>query len=615
MAELTVRSVELVNKVLRMNDSQYPDIPIVQMNIDCGVAIGDSDTLAFPDRSEFPSPIGMLTLCEFGGFDSVLSALFPDQLPSSGDVFAQDGDIKIKCYKLTYGSGLSAGSSYRPVLYNSRGVNTYYIHSNGVRGDNIYQCVGPAFVYYDVVGKRYIGLQAAPYCTAYSSESVIVNQFGIIQTAEQPKYVAGSESYSWSVFPPSSSYLIVDAEIEAFLASHIFNYEGYDPYAAGGNTTPEIGPTSGDWTLPDDELALPGTSYSDLSAGLYRIYAMTPTQVNAFATQLWNTDVMDIISRFFEKPTDVVLGMYSYPFDVQSGNAEAVYFNWISQWSTVDVTGHPVTQEIQHLEFGYIDVPRYSGTFYDFQPYSVIQIHLPYIGFVEVKANEVVGKRVYLDYYVSLFSGDFTASLTVTGDNSPGLIGLYQGNIGRPVPLTQQDLFTLFKKGAELALTAAIAVGSGGVALAAGAEAAEAKVDMERRIEAGLPVSATMAASRYAAEQKTHDEALNVLKKTSIVGAANAMFGNPSGVAIIRNGAVDASSGRTSSQEAYILMTIPHQNVSSEQKLLGYPTNLPGPLSGYTGFTTVRDIRLDVPDATDSEKAEIESIVRSGIII
>lgn len=415
----------------------------------------------------------------------------------------------------------------------------------------------------------------------------------------------------------TTSEVVSTHEASNAAAEHLFSIldGSYMPYEPGGETDPEIGPTPGDWTLPDDELALPGSSYSDLSAGLYRIYAMTPTQVNAFATQLWNTDVMDVISRFFEKPTDVVLGMYSYPFDVQSGNAESVYFNWISQWSTVDVTGHPVTQEIQHLEFGYADIPRYSGTFYDFQPYSVIQMHLPYIGFVEVKANEVVGRRVYLDYYVSLFSGDFTAALTVTGDNSPGVIGLYQGNIGRPVPLTQQDLFTLFKKGAELALTAAIAVGSGGVALAAGAEAAEAKVDMERRIEAGLPISATMAANRYGVEQKTHDEALNVLKKTSVVGAANAMFGNPSGVAIIRNGAVDASSGRTSSQEAYILMTVPHQNVSSEQKLLGYPTNLPGPLSGYTGFTTVRDIRLNVPDATDSERAEIESIVRSGIII
>lgn len=82
-----------------------------------------------------------------------------------------------------------------------------------------------------------------------------------------------------------------------------------------------------------------------------------------------------------------------------------------------------------------------------------------------------------------------------------------------------------------------------------------------------------------------------------------------------RNGQIGPVSGRTSTQEAFLVVSLPHQNIPANQKMMGYPTNLPGPLSRYSGFTVVRDIHVQSGNALYSELIEIEKIVKGGIVI
>lgn len=395
-----------------------------------------------------------------------------------------------------------------------------------------------------------------------------------------------------------------------------------DPYSPGGTTVPSTGPTDGNWELPEDDLAVGGSPFNDLATQLYRPYAMTAAQVASFSNQLWNTDILDIISRYFEKPTEVVISLMSFPFTVECENSVQINFNWISSWSSVYVLGHPITQEIQSLDFGYVDLERYSGLFYDYQPYSSVQLYLPYIGFVPLKMNEVVGKRIRLTYLVDVLSGDFTAVVETSALGTPEpektlpYIGFYQGNIARPMPLSQQDLFSLFKKGTEIAITGAVAATAGTVGAIEGLAAEKAVGEAVQFTEQGLPQAAEMAIGRAATSQAQSQSAYKTFRRFGAATAANSILsiGNAS-APILRNGTIDGISGRTSGQEAFIVITVPNQNVPENQHILGYPTNQPGPLSKFSGYTEVRDIRLKIPNATESEIAEIESIVRGGIVI
>lgn len=463
---------------------------------------------------------------------------------------------------------------------------------------------------------RYTGEEQIPLVTIYSRDGTLLVQNVDYTLVLGPNTISVGLKYARATGIGDYTGTL-EGEWEIFDAA-------INPYMPGGETVPSTGPTDGNWALPEDELAPSGSIFSDLDAQLYRPYAMTAAQVASFSNQLWNTSILDVISRYFEKPTDVVISLMSYPFEVQSTEtASQIAFNWISEWSSVYVTGYSITQELQTLDFGYIDIERYSGTFYDYQPYSTIQLYLPYIGFVPLKMNEVLGRRVYLKYIVDVITGDFSAIIETSwpsGSSSDEttipIIATYQGNIAKPLPLSQQDMFTLYKKGAEIAVTSAVAATAGIAGYMGAEEAMAASAKAQSLKESGLLISADMQGriARTAAEQS---KSMMMVARRSAAGTViNAMYAvGHNNTPIIRNGNLDGIAGRTSMHEAFVIISVPDQNVPGNQGILGYPTNLPGPLENYAGYTEVRDIRIKSATATESELAEIEEIVRGGIII
>lgn len=405
-----------------------------------------------------------------------------------------------------------------------------------------------------------------------------------------------------------------------------------DPYSGGGSGTDpsgETGDNPAEWQLPQDEVAMGGSTYNDFTAGVYRAYAMTASQLNDFSDQLWNTNVLDALSRYLQNPADLVLGLYSYPFNVDSSStATNIGFNWCDAWglSSIVASGYPISTHLQHITFGYIEIPHYSETFYDYAPYSGIQIHLPYIGFVPLKMSEVVGRKIYIDYYVDLLSGDFTAELSVNGSilDPEGIpvIGLYQGNIAKPMPISQQNMGQIYKKLGETAVATLVAGAAAGVASMAQQSAEDYNklaTIFDKDAEAGISGAAENAESARAqadTDMRTSKAAGKFAIRTGIGGVANAAL-NMQGVnaPITRNGSLDGSNGRTSSQECFALISVPDQSKSLNQKMLGFPANIDGPLTNVSGYTEVRDIRLHSDRATASEMAEIEQILRGGIII
>lgn len=463
---------------------------------------------------------------------------------------------------------------------------------------------------------RYTGEEQTPLVTIYSRSGELLTPNVDYTLVFGPNIISVGLKYARATGMGDYSGTL-EGEWEIFDAS-------INPYMPGGETVPSTGPTDGTWGLPEDELSPSGTIFSDLDAQLYRPYAMTAAQVASFSNQLWNTSILDVISRYFEKPTDVVIALMSYPFEVQSTEtASQIAFNWITDWSSVYVTGHAITDELQTLDFGYIDIDRYSGTFYDYQPYSSVQLYLPYIGFVPLKMNEILGRRVYLKYIVDVITGDFSAIIETSwpdqsheDETTIPVIATYQGNLAKALPLSQQDMFSIYKTGGEIAITGAIAATAGIGAFSAAAEAKEAAVTAKTYEEIGSNLASTMAEQRSSIAAQQSRTMLRTAKRAAAATGINAMYAvGHANSPIIRNGNLDGIAGRTSMQEAFVIISVPDQNIPGNQGILGYPTNLPGPLENYAGYTEVRDIRIKSATATESELAEIEEIVRGGIII
>lgn len=381
------------------------------------------------------------------------------------------------------------------------------------------------------------------------------------------------------------------------------------PYDPGGTTVPETGPTDGTWTLENDVLSDDHSPHNDLGAHLFRVYAMDKNQLYNFSKTLWRSDILTSLKTLLSSPLDAIISLASFPFIVNSSStAETIEFNWISEWLpdgwTYTPTGYPIVDEYQTLTMGTITIPRYSGTFYDYQPYSQAQLYIPFYGSVEVKINEILGKTIELKYHINVLTGDFTAIIKLTGNIAPQILGQYQGNMLRSLPLSYSGFADYVGNSIK---TAAI-VGTAVVAANAGKVANGIVETIGSQVE-GFDVQLPNGNSTDNLKSKAWN-------RTGISGIASAIASVASSNAPIqRNGNIDAVSGRTSTQEAFLLLSLPHQNIPNNQKILGYPTNLPGPLVNYSGYTEVRDIRLKSGNATYSELAEIEQIVRGGIVI
>ena len=255
-----------------------------------------------------------------------------------------------------------------------------------------------------------------------------------------------------------------------------------------------------------------------------------------------------------------------------------------------------------------------------YQPYSQAQVYIPYIGFVNVKVNEILGKTIELKYHVNIVTGDFTAILLLSNSIAPQIIGEYQGNMLRELPLAMSSFVEFVGAAIKTTAIAGAAIAAFGAAAPLASMAGESSKNL---FEDSL-VQADMGNHKYATQLRNQsmqiDKASSQLvqrdmKKAAIAGASAIGLVTSANQPIPRNGNIGAVSGRTSTQEAFLAISLPHQNVPTNQGMLGYPTNLPGPLANYSGFTVVRDIHIKSSTALYSELVEIEKIVRGGIVI
>lgn len=412
-------------------------------------------------------------------------------------------------------------------------------------------------------------------------------------------------------------------------------------YDDGGTNEDEenSGATDGTWGLTHTGEKSGHSSYNDLEASLFRVYALNKTQMSDLAQSIWNPNVLQAVLQKIGGIEKLVIGLYSYPFAVQHESSVInINFNWLDSWADgVQAKGYRVTEEYQEIDFGDISIPIYSGTFYDYQPFSSVQLFIPYIGFVPLKMNEIQstkpGCSLNLKFNINVTTGDFCAMVTVKNKYDPQMkvyydmtIGMYNGNISRPLPLSRQEMFEVYKAGATLlSATAMTAMGARSAMIAQSSMEGAIHRFAEKTNEVnsinefnswgdfGIELQGVPKAPNI----REYKDTVNSGKRQAINSGSNAISAvTQANAPIDRSGNLGGVIGRCAEQKAFILITYPHQNISKKQSILGYSTNAEGPLSkGFEGYTEVREIRIKNSIATSSEIAEIEQIVRGGIII
>lgn len=353
-----------------------------------------------------------------------------------------------------------------------------------------------------------------------------------------------------------------------------------DPDEPGGGESEEGG-GGGDHDDSEDNIPIPPLPpFGAADAGFVHMFKLTLSQMVGFATTMFSSNVWQAIKDFFSDPMDFIAGVLIVPFTPVGEDVRYPKFG-----SNIWPNAYPlVGNQFYEADMGTLHCPKYYNSFLDYDAFTKIKIFLPYIGYKDLLADEVMDADIHIVYHIDVGTGDCVAFVEVTKDGYTQVCYQFQGNCAVRVPYGRQS----FDAAVSSSLSLMGGVGSlavGGAMLASGGLAGAA-------VGLGIAQIAGQVGSMTA---------------DAVAGQKRSME---------RAGALGASAGYMGIQYPYLIREIPNQSrPSNYRKLHGYPANLGGNLGSFTGYTAVESIRLDGIPCTDAEKTEIIELLRGGVIL
>lgn len=309
-----------------------------------------------------------------------------------------------------------------------------------------------------------------------------------------------------------------------------------------------------------------------------RKYAMSSIQLTSVLSFLNTPNLMQSLissaTHLFEKPTDYISSIRAYPFNLTEVVASSTAVSEIKVGPGItltNVTGTRLDLPLRAKLISTYTLSRYFNNFLDFNPYTKITAWLPYCGYIDLNANEVMGKQLKFYYSFDLDTGKCVAYIEASGT----VIASKSGVCGVDLPLGETNARevanNIVLSGLNTAVGALTNVASGGSSVVG--------------LHGGLVKSILQQAQTNQVKGSTEAGG----------GGAYTMLAAP--------------------QSIYLIIQRPKVvNVTNYNELYGKPCGQSYLLSTLTGFTKVDSVHLTGFNmATDQEVAEIERLMKEGI--
>lgn len=336
-----------------------------------------------------------------------------------------------------------------------------------------------------------------------------------------------------------------------------------------------------DWSRQaTPERALPNSFYGD--SGLVTVYTPTTAQLHSLASYLWRDNGLDLdqFKKIVNDPFDIILGLNYIPFEVSIAGTKGVNVGNILSVDTGVTMNYP-TQENYYFSFGSINLKEEMKAFCDYAPHAKLSIHLPFIGTQAIDIDMIRNGKYNpytfeLKYKYNIVNGSVVAYLI----SSDGVIVYsWAGNVATPIPVAANDYTNTINGLVGLATSAVSGAVTGGML-------------------GGVP------------------GAVGGALVGSATGGANTMASlKPT---VTTSGGIGASAAVLSPTNcAYFILEQPQMELDDKyKKYNGLPRNISMKISNAKarGYNEIEGIRLEVNRATQTEKEEIERILKTGYI-
>ena len=371
--------------------------------------------------------------------------------------------------------------------------------------------------------------------------------------------------FTWE---PETGHLKVGT-VTSNITIHVHAYG--DPYAN----------VDGESDLPGGgSVAVPGLpGLTAVSSGVIGLFSPSANQMKLLSDFMWADfggtgstevdvlkEVVQAIKRLISNPLDYIIGLNIIPSQGLSiGSAQEIRFGYMNSGVSMPrLTNQYFTVDCGSLQFNTVC----GDTFLDYAPYSKFSIYLPYIGVKDVDANDFVGHTISVLYRGDVVTGGVTAYVLKDGS----VMYQYSGCCAMNVPLSADSWGTTISGAVQIATSVVAGAVFGGVA------------------------GATMEMAK----------------------GASSVASNPSMLSpqVAHSGAVSGSAGCMGVQYPFVIReAVRFHSTVGMNTISGYPSYYYKKLSTVHGYTEILDVHLSNIPATGDEIAEIESLLKGGVIL
>jgi len=327
----------------------------------------------------------------------------------------------------------------------------------------------------------------------------------------------------------------------------------------GGDSSATMG--NGEYARFGDNIGF-GEGYTSavLSCGLIAMFFPTASELYSLADYMTSDSFFDNLSKMWSDPLESIISLSIFP--TAPDGANMIRNNIILGGVNTGVEANKLVgnNTTRALYFGSVNMREYfkGQNYLDYDTNLII--YLPYIGFRQLNAKDVMDCNLELRYRVDFINGDFIAELVAT------TLGEYRiqrnilserGNMAIQIPLTSTNYMGAYQ-----------GILNAGTALLGG----------------------------------------------DVGGALGNLAGKK--VSTEHSGSVGGSAAAMGNHRAYILIDRPAMAKPADYgKTYGYPLQVKRQLSSMSGYVAGEINALDLDFMTAPEVDEFRNILRGGIVI
>ncbi|MBO7732258.1 MAG: hypothetical protein J6S67_26725 [Methanobrevibacter sp.] len=338
--------------------------------------------------------------------------------------------------------------------------------------------------------------------------------------------------------------------------------------SGGGDGDLPAGSEGLDFIDPTEVPELP--TVSAVATGFITMYNPTSGNLSALGSFLWSGQFdLDTYKKLFADPMQGIIGLGIVPALPNSGGSRNIMFGNVD----TGVNCSYLASQYAKKDCGSINIQKYVGSFMDYSPYVKISMFLPYIGFVNLGTDDIMGGSINVQYNIDVLTGDCIAFIK---HDSKGVLYAYHGNCLTNVPVSGQNYANALKNYYESVAGIIPATTNGA---------------------AGGPIGAIAGAA------------------TGALNAASNVVLN-SKPTFQRSGNIGGSAGILGVQKPFVIIERPNISVPNKvQHYLGQTSNITMGLGECSGLTVVEAVHLNGISATSKELAEIDTLLKGGVIL